>query len=83
MLPESYKQALLGLQGQARAAAVMLTDKAAGKAALADAQRLMVKHDAECKRIVRLVMASEDGLLTIPTLTEKRLAELLVRGGWQ
>lgn len=77
MLPDSYKQALKALQDQANAAMLMTSDKAAGKAALVDAHRQMAKYDAECRKIVRLVMQGAEPGITIPDLTEERLGTML------
>jgi hypothetical protein len=76
MLTDAYKAALRALKDQAIAAGaqILAKDRAVMKAELADAQRRIVEHDAECTLIARLLLSQpKDSDLTIETLTEERL----------
>jgi len=82
MLTGPYKAALRALKDQAVAAGAQLIakDRTVMKAELADAQRRMADHGAECAVIVRLLLAQpKDSNLTIDTLTEERLVLELSR----
>ncbi len=80
MLTENYKKALLALKDQASAVTSSLYgegNKTTNKERLCDAQQRMAEVDAEASHIVRLIMKNN---ITVPTLTEEQLSQLLVEG---
>jgi hypothetical protein len=83
MLTARHKHALRALQDQASAATALFPGREdnprAARASLAEAQLRMSMYSSECSDIVKALMASADHALTIPTLTEERLAQELER----
>lgn len=81
MLPVNYKRALFALKKQAQAVTGMLPGdtikKNVAQIQLGKAQQEMHSVDAECRHIIKLLMNSKDRDITIPTMTETQLAELL------
>lgn len=84
MLPTEYKEALRAMKDQASVAAKMLplldgppVDKSALRSELKEVHQRISQHSRECGRIVKLLMASDDSALTIETLDEPRLAQLV------
>lgn len=77
VITDAYKHALAALKAQASAAMLLLEDKAAGTSAMQTAHRDMIKYDVECQTIVRLVMGCLEPDITIETLTDEKLAEML------
>lgn len=76
MLTPPYQAALQALKDQAHAATFQIVnaDREAKKQELKDAQGRMAKYPVECKKIVWILMHSDDPDLTIETLDEERLA---------
>lgn len=78
-LPSNYQSALQALRAQAVAASDLLmgVPAPAGRLALRDAQRQMVRFERECRHIMAMVMAA-DRDLTVPTMTDDDLLQLLI-----
>ncbi len=80
-LSPRYRAALRALKMQAKAVQGALPGSPGRKpgGALAQAQALMARHNREVNRIMSCVAlaAEHDRTLTIPALTERKLAEIL------
>jgi len=83
-LSTEYKEALRAMKDQASIAGKMLplldgppVDNSALRSELKEVHQRISQHSRECSRIVKLLMASDDAALTIETLDEQRLADIL------